>query len=110
MKTLIKPFITEKTLSLAGRGWYTFVVAVQAEKKQIAADVAKFYKVTVTDVRTVHMHGKVRRVGKKMQHRKKSDWKKAMVQLAKGQKIDAFEVTTQETEKPVKNESGEVKK
>jgi large subunit ribosomal protein L23 len=93
MNTVVRPFITEKTLSLAARGWYTFVVDPQAEKKQIASDVAKFYKVTVTDVRTVHMHGKNRKVGKKMQYVKKPDWKKAMVQLAAGQKIDAFEVT-----------------
>jgi large subunit ribosomal protein L23 len=93
MNTLVKPFITEKTLSLASRGWYTFVVMFQAEKKQIAQDIAKFYTVTVTEVRTVHMHGKVRRVGKKMKHTKKPDWKKAIVHLAAGQKIDAFEVT-----------------
>jgi large subunit ribosomal protein L23 len=99
MKSIIKPFMTEKTLLLAAKGWYTFVVALQAEKKQIASDIAKFYNVTVTEVRTVHMHGKTRRVGKKMQHADKSDWKKAMVHLSAGQKIDAFEVTTQEVEK-----------
>jgi large subunit ribosomal protein L23 len=99
MKSVVKPFMTEKTLLLAAQGWYTFVVALQAEKKQIASDIATFYNVTVTEVRTVHMHGKTRRVGKKMQHTKKSDWKKAIVHLAAGQKIDAFEVTTPETEK-----------
>jgi large subunit ribosomal protein L23 len=99
MNSVVRPFITEKTLTLASKGWYTFVVGIQAEKKQIARDVSEYYKVTVTDVRTIHMHGKVRRVGKKSTHVKQSDWKKAIVQLAKGQKIDAFEITTPEAEK-----------
>jgi len=110
MNTIIRPLISEKTLVLASQGWYTFVVDLQAEKKEIASTVSSLYKVTVTDVRTIHMHGKMRRTGKKMTYSKKSDWKKAMVQLAKGQKIDAFEVTSQETEKPAQKVPGEVKK
>jgi large subunit ribosomal protein L23 len=99
MNTLMKPCITEKSLSLAARGWYTFVVRPDARKKEITRDVSEFYKVTVTGIRTVHMHGKTRRVGKKTTYVKKPDWKKAIVHLASGQKIDAFEVTTQEAEK-----------
>jgi large subunit ribosomal protein L23 len=105
MKTIIKPFITEKTLSLASRGWYTFAVDPSAGKRDIARDVNSVYNVIVTAVRTVGMHGKMRRVGKGMQHVKRQDWKKAAVRLAKGQKIDAFEVTTQEEPKKVEEKS-----
>lgn len=99
---IIRPLITEKTLTLAGRGWYTFMVAIDAVKANIAHAVSTLYKVKVMEVRTIHMHGKVRRAGKGMKARKKMDWKKAIVHLAKGQKIDAFEVTgAPESEKPV---------
>jgi large subunit ribosomal protein L23 len=104
MNSIVRPCITEKTLTLASKGWYTFVVGVQAEKQQIAKYISDYYKVTVLDVRTIHMHGKMRRVGKKSTYVKKSDWKKAMVHLAKGQKIDAFEITS-EVEKPAKGGS-----
>ena len=96
MNTIVKrPLITEKSLTLASTGWYTFMVTEQAEKEDIAKVIAKFYSVTVTEVRTVHMHGKMRRVGRMQKYAKKADWKKAIVHLKKGDKIDAFEVTEQ---------------
>lgn len=91
----LKPLITEKTLQFAGRGWYTFVVPVSANKPVIAQAISQAYKVTVTDVRTMRMPGKTRRAGKKMQSRHTSDWKKAIVALASNQTIDAFQVTGQ---------------
>lgn len=100
MKYVIeKPLITEKTFALAGRGWYTFAVALEANKSQIARDIHALYNVTATDVRTLLMHGKMRRSGKSRVAVAKTDWKKAMVQLASGQKIDAFEVTHEEEKK-----------
>jgi len=90
---LVRPLITEKTLIYAAKGWYTFLVALLARKEDAARDISAFYKVTVIDIRSSHMHGKMRRVGKKMKYIKKPDTKKVMVRLAKGQKIDAFEVT-----------------
>lgn len=103
MKQILKrPIITEKSLALAARGWYTFMVDDTAAKNDIARAITSFYKVTVTNVRTLTMHGKVRRAGKLMRATKKPDWKKAMVQLVKGEKIDAFEVTEQQGEKSAK--------
>lgn len=94
-----RPLITEKTLRLASRGWYTFVTDIDASKHTIATEVSRVYKVNVVEVRTITMHGKVRRVGRKAVPTAKPDWKKAMVTLKKGQKIDAFEITApQETE------------
>ena len=96
MKQIVKrPLLTEKSLTLAGRGWYAFVVEADATKEQVAAWVNKLYGVTVTEVRTISMHGKARRVGKQRTEVRKPDWKKAMVRLVKGQKIDAFEVTSE---------------
>ncbi|MBI5449164.1 50S ribosomal protein L23 [Candidatus Gottesmanbacteria bacterium] len=100
MKYVIeKPLITEKTFVLAGRGWYTFAVAVKASKGQIARDIHTLYAVTVTNVRTVIMHGKTRRSGKSKVAVQLPEWKKAIVQLVKGQKIDAFEVPQEEEKK-----------
>lgn len=87
-----RPLLTEKTLALANKGWYTFAVDKLARKEQIAKDVEKNYKVKVTQVRTIAMHGKVRRSGKRMLTVRKPDWKKALVTLAKGQTIEAFTV------------------
>lgn len=92
-----KPVITEKSLTLAAKGWYTFAVARQAAKGIIAQEVHRLYTVDVVDVRTVSLHGKTRRVGKRMLPVQRSDWKKAIVRLKEGQRIDAFEVApTQE--------------
>ncbi len=94
--TLVRPVISEKTLNLASRGWYTFMVDKKADKGTIARVISDFYKVKVMDTRVISMHGKMRRVGKLMRASQKPDWKKAMVRLAQGQKIDAFEVAPTE--------------
>jgi len=101
-----RPIITEKSMVLASRGWFTFAVDKHSRKEQIAKDVAAMYHVDVTNVRTVAMHGKVRRRGKKMAPDQRPNWKKAMVQLKAGQKIDAFEVTTQEPTAPTEPAKG----
>ncbi len=103
-----RPVITEKSLERASRGWYTFAVTKSAKKGAIAAEVEKMYHVNVTGVRTIAVHGKVRRTGRSMIRTKKPDWKKAVVQLKAGQKIDAFEVTTKE--EPVQEAKKEAKK
>jgi len=91
-----KPLISEKSLGLASRGWYTFAVNKHARKEEIAKRIERMYSVNVLSVRTVAMHGKMRRTGKKMVRKRKEDWKKAMVLLKAGQHIDAFEVTQRE--------------
>lgn len=99
MHILIRPYMTEKTMAQAQAGFYTFVVAEKSNKAQIAEAVAKQYNVHVTGVRTSIAHGKIRRVGRKMLPIAKSDWKKAIVTLKSGQKIDAFEVHQEEAKK-----------
>jgi ribosomal protein L23 len=100
-----RPIITEKSLGLASRGWYTFAVGKHVRKERAAKEIEIMYHVHVTKARTVAMHGKVRRTGKKMVTKRRADWKKIMVLLKSGEHIDAFEVTTKEepakAEKPV---------
>jgi large subunit ribosomal protein L23 len=93
---LSRPLISEKSLGLAAQGWYTFAVTRHARKEEIVRLIERMYNVNVLSVRTVAMHGKMRRTGKKMVRKRKEDWKKAMVHLKAGQHIDAFEVTQQE--------------
>lgn len=94
---MIRPIITEKTLTFAQRGWYTFAVQTHMRKEEIARSIQEVYGVSVVETRTIAMHGKVKRAGKAMRTVTKPDWKKALVKLKKGQRIDAFEVTEKET-------------
>lgn len=71
-----------------------------ANKQQIAKDVASVYKVKVKEVRTIVMHGKTRRVGKKGMVIRAPKSKKALVEVVAGQTIDAFEAApTQQAKK-----------
>ncbi len=83
-------------MQLAQTNWFSFVVALRANKAQIAKEVAKMYKVSVTTVRTSVVTGKMKRTGKKQQPKAQVSWKKAMVQLKTGQTIDAFQIQEQE--------------
>lgn len=96
-QNIIKPVITEKTLTLAGRGWYTFAVLKHTTKPIAAREIAKLYKVTVTAVRSLISSGKSRRVGRKSLTTARPDRKKVLVRLGKDQTIDAFTVGSQDT-------------
>jgi len=88
MKILKRPVISEKSFAHAEEGKYVFVVDNRANKIEIARTVEKLFKVTVIDVKTVVMKGKVKRVGRKFG--KRSDFKKAYVTLKEGDKIEEF--------------------
>lgn len=86
---ILKPLISEKAVAAIGNGKYTFKVRLDANKTQIKDAVEKIFGVTVTDVNTMRQHGKVRRAGKFQGRR--SDWKKAVVQLKEGDSIKVIE-------------------
>jgi len=88
---LRRPLITEKSnLAKEGANQITFEVASWANKVQIRQAVEEVFKVNVRQVRTLTVGGKVvKRWGRKVGH--KPDWKKAVVTLAPGQKIEFFE-------------------
>ncbi|GAC1699241.1 MAG: 50S ribosomal protein L23 [Candidatus Limnocylindrales bacterium] len=85
---LLRPVITEKSMTETNTGRYTFAVVKDASKLEIAQAVAEAFKVDVLAVNTSTVKGKSRRVGKRVG--KKSDWKKAIVTLAEGQRIERY--------------------
>ena len=87
---LKRPLITEK--SNLGKEQYNkicFEVSRKANKIEIKQAVEQIFKVNVLDVTTVSMKGKVKRVGKYFT--KRPDWKKAMVTIKPGQRVEFFE-------------------
>ena len=86
---LIRPIITEKSTVLTGADKYVFEVDLRANKNQIKEAVQLAFNVRVTDVNTMTMKGKPRRFGRKVVNR--PDWKKAVVTLVPGDKIELFE-------------------
>jgi large subunit ribosomal protein L23 len=85
---LLRPVITEKSMTETNTGRYTFAVVKDASKLEIAQAVAEAFKVDVLAVNTSTVRGKARRVGKRVG--KKPDWKKAIVTLAAGQRIERY--------------------
>lgn len=82
--------ITEKATRLGGDNKYMFEVRRAANKTQIKEAVEKGFDVKVLDVNVMNMKGKPRRVrGNRIKHG--PDWKKAIVTLAPGDKIELFE-------------------
>jgi large subunit ribosomal protein L23 len=85
-----KPLITEKsTLQKEAQNQLTFEVDRRANKVEIRRAVEKVFNVTVVDVRTMQMQGKVKRFGRTIGRRR--HWKKALVTLAKGEHVEFFE-------------------
>jgi large subunit ribosomal protein L23 len=82
--------LTEKGSLLREQGnQYLFEVNVKANKVQIKEAVETLFKVNVTDVNTLIIRGKMRRMGRG--HAKTKNWKKAIVTLVEGESIDFFE-------------------
>ena len=86
-----RSLITEKATGLMENSQYSFQVAKKATKKEIRSAVEKIFKVKVKAVRTVMVRGKKRRALRTKKETHTSDWKKAIVQLAPGEKLDIFE-------------------
>jgi large subunit ribosomal protein L23 len=85
-----RPIISEKSTALAEVGGrYAFEVAPQANKIEIRDAVQRLFNVKVREVRTMMVHGKVKRSARS--ETKKPNWKKAIVTLGEGQKIDFFQ-------------------
>jgi large subunit ribosomal protein L23 len=86
---LLRPIITEKTTVLTGLDKYVFEVDLRANKNQIKEAVQLAFSVRVSEVNTMKMKGKMKRFGRKVTPR--PDWKKAIVTLVSGDKIELFE-------------------
>ena len=89
-QVLRRPLVTEKsTIAREEQNIVTFAVDPNANKHEIKSAVESLFEVKVLDVRTIRMPRKTRRLGRFMG--KKPEWKKAIVRLAQGQKIEFFE-------------------
>jgi len=88
-EVLRRPLVTEKSTTLQESGKYAFEVDRGANKKQIKESVEKAFKVKVTAVNVINVTGVSKRVGRKMTT--SPSWKKAIVTLKTGDKIQLFE-------------------
>mgnify|MGYP001619992860 CR=1 FL=1 len=86
---LLHPLLSEKAASAESRGVYTFIVGKNANKIQIKQAIAAVYKVKPVKIRVVNINGKITRQGRSSGRR--SDWKKAIITLSKGQSINIHE-------------------
>lgn len=84
-----KPLITEKGTDLMQKNVYLFRVDKRANKSEIKKAIETIFKVKVLEVNTMTVSGKFKRVGKHAGY--KSDWKKAVVKLAEGSRLEYFE-------------------
>jgi large subunit ribosomal protein L23 len=85
-----RPITSERNTDLMAQGRYTFEVAPDANKIQIKEAVETAFEVTVVAVNTLNVHRKRRRERTRLRGYR-SGWKKAIVTLAPGQKIEIFE-------------------
>jgi large subunit ribosomal protein L23 len=83
------PVISEKSYALIADNKYTFRVHPDAHKTQIRSAVEEIFNVAVTDVRTMTMKSKPKRRGYTTGRTR--GWKKAVVELAPGDRIELFE-------------------
>ena len=89
-KVIKVPLITEKGTGLKElHNQIVFKVDRRANKVEIRQAVETLFKTKVSDVKTMNMKGKTRRMGRNIG--KKADWKKAIVRLAPGENIEFFE-------------------
>ena len=86
---LIRPVISEKSYALIAEGKYTFRVDDRAHKTQIAQAVEDVFGVGVAQVRTAKVRSKPKRRG--LTKGRSRSWKKAVVQLRPGERIELFE-------------------
>ena len=89
-RTIVRPIVTEQTSAqYQSKGEYVFEVATDATKPAIRQAVERLFGVKVTGVWTMNVRGKRRAMGKTSGLR--PNWKKAIVTLKSGDKIDIFE-------------------
>lgn len=85
---VIKPIITEKSMGGLQENKYTFKVAKNANKIEIAKAVEELFGVQVASVNTMNVRGRVKRVG--LNRGTTPSWKKAIVTLKEGSKTIEF--------------------
>ena len=85
---LVAPVVSEKSYGLLDENKYTFIVAPDANKTEIKIAVEKVFSVKVVSVNTMNRQGKNKRT--RFGDGKRKDTKRAIVQVAAGDRIDIF--------------------
>ena len=85
---IIRPVVSERSFDLMSQNKYTFEVAKQAPKEEIAAAVEKLFGVHVLKVNTINVKPKTKRV--RYVAGQTRSWKKAIVTVADGDSIELF--------------------
>ncbi len=88
-QVIVRPVVSEKSYALMSDGKYTFRIHDRAHKTQVAQAVEEIFGVHVVSVRTSHVRAKPKRRG--LHSGTNRSWKKAIVQLAPGERIELFE-------------------
>jgi large subunit ribosomal protein L23 len=88
---IIRPVVSEKSYALLDANVYTFIVAPDANKLQIRDAVEEIFNVRVVKVNTLNRKGKRKRNRRTFTYGRRADTKRAVVTLARGDKIDLFE-------------------
>ncbi|MEO5927131.1 MAG: 50S ribosomal protein L23 [Patescibacteria group bacterium] len=86
---LLSPRVSEKAALLASKGTYVFNVPTSANKVEVRKAVEALYSVHVTAVRTARGQGKI--VSRARIGGRRNNWKKALVTLKAGEKLDLYE-------------------
>ena len=86
---IIKPVVTEKSMTLVEENKYTFIVDKRSNKTEIKNAVESIFKVTVEKVSTMNIKGKPKRMGRF--EGKRPDRKKAIVKVKHGEKIRIYD-------------------
>jgi large subunit ribosomal protein L23 len=88
-QVIVEPVVSEKSYAFMTEGKYTFRVNDRAHKTQIAQAVSEIFDVEVVAVRTSRVRSKPKRRG--LHSGRTRGWKKAIVELAPGDRIELFE-------------------
>ncbi len=88
-EVLLAPVVSEKSYSLIGENKYSFRVHDKAHKTQVRQAVEQLFEVGVENVNIVKVQPKPKRRG--VHRGRKPGWKKAIVQLREGDRIEIFE-------------------
>lgn len=86
---ILKPIITEDSMERLENGKYTFKVAKDATKVEIAKAIETLFDVKVAKVNTISVKGKAKRMGRFVGYR--PDWKKAIVTVEGDKTIEFFD-------------------
>lgn len=86
---ILEPILSEKSTDLSEQNKYVFRVSIQANKHLVSKAIKEIFNVTPEKVNVMRIRGKQKRV--RYQYGITPAWKKAIITLKKGDKIELFE-------------------